>query len=303
MENISFRKKNYLKTEEKNNDLKLKKLFNSDIPKLKTHLKISKEPLSQDKKKINDLKSKFFHLNEKNRRTFSKNIDKSIDDDLASSLLIKNYKIDKMSPTQKKFNITFTNKFINMKKNNGSYKINNHISLNQLNSQNNFEDNSQRRKSTKKTLKIILKHNTENEKNEKKNLFLLPVLKSVKRKLHFKIGETVDSFSDLFIPKKSQKKNLQNGFSLKKNLKNNIFINRYYENNTEENDMKPNIRFKNLKKELQEETSKISKMFVGFNKEVSEEDFLIRIISKKMSSKRKKESSNSNPKNNKKINS
>ena len=303
MENINLHTKVYFKTEAKNNQ-NFKNIFNKDLTKLKSHLKKVKKTLSQDKSWITDFKRKLFRFNEINRHKSAKKNRTNTDDDLVSSLVIKNYKTDKTVPAPKKYKTTLANKITFLKKNNGYNNINNYISAKQLNSQNNTEKNYSQRKKTKNNFfKIVLKDEAENEKNPKNSLFLLPILKSKKYKSYFKMGESVESFSEKLFSKKLNNKNSTKGFSFEKKPKNNISINRYYENNAEENDMKPNVRFKNLKKELHDETSKINKMFAGFNKEISKEEFLIRVIYNKMSNKRKKEKSNANSKKYKIFNS
>ena len=52
------------------------------------------------------------------------------------------------------------------------------------------------------------------------------------------------------------------------------------ESKTEENDMKPKIRFINIKKELLEKTLKINRMFIDFKKQIKDKEKTIRFIGK-----------------------
>ncbi len=99
------------------------------------------------------------------------------------------------------------------------------------------------------------------------------------------------------------KNNIDNDFLSKTNYTNNNYINNNFINNnhnyflknvkkkfhqkkkkndhdSEENDMKPKIRFINLKKDLMEENLKINKMFSDFIREIAEKEKSLKFIGK-----------------------
>ena len=90
-------------------------------------------------------------------------------------------------------------------------------------------------------------------------IFLINKDKLKKNRINFKnINRNFSS------AKSSQRKNqnkMLNAFLEKKNRR---------RNETEENDMKPKIRFINLKKDLIDETQKINKMFGNYQKQIIE---------------------------------
>ena len=102
--------------------------------------------------------------------------------------------------------------------------------------------------------------------NETNNLILAPVFFLHKNKLKKNKNNFVDIRKTLFSTKSLQNKKqneILNEFLKKKNKR---------RSETEENDMKPKIRFINFKKELLDETLKINKMFGTYRKQIIQKE-------------------------------
>ena len=206
------------------------------------------------KKHITRFNYRLFKINEENRKI---NINKLNHDskELELNMLISNNKnkimiIDK----RKKYNDIFKAK--NTFSNNAMNKTNNKINNNYIGTMSN------RKFSLTKTNQFIYKKSFKLNNNQKLCLapiFLINKDKLKKNRINF---ENINrNFSSA---KSSQRKNqnkMLNIFLEKKNRR---------RNETEENDMKPKIRFINLKKDLIDETQKINKMFGNYQKQIIE---------------------------------
>ena len=146
---------------------------------------------------------------------------------------------------------------------------------NSKNLKNNVLRNNEYSKNNKKSSRIFLK----SENGKKKFILISPL----KKENFFLKAENIGAISEKLISKKIHSR-VPSNFLFKKN--------KCLFNYNTENDMKPKIMFKNIKKELNEETLKINKMFVELNKEISDKELSIRAIINKLSHTRKKKSDN-----------
>ena len=157
------------------------------------------------------------------------------------------------------------------KKDNNLYTLNS-FSVNKR--KNNYILTSIYTNNSKKSLSNTSKKKSNNisiskdiNQNSKYNMCLVPLFYQ-KNRLNKKKSIHPISNEKFYIKQKNHKK-IFNGFLYRKIFeKNNIENKRRDE--TEENDMKPKIRFINLKKELLDENLKINKMFWTFQKQILE---------------------------------
>ena len=198
----------------------------------------------------------FFSTHKKNTRTFS-NDNKTIKN--FNYYLFKYNEMNRKVPLRQ-YLLSNENNLI----------IKNFKKPHSLNPKNNTLHNKNSKKNIK-YIKIII-----NSKDTKKKFVLIPPLKKAKI---FSKKENICSISEKLISKKIHRK-LPSSDLYKKN-------NHFLDYDTE-NDMKPKVMFKNIKKELDEETLKINKMFTDFNREISDKELSIRAILTKLNHRRSK---------------
>ena len=278
--------------EKNNNSIKVKnsiKYFKTESnSKSKNYLTIS--PLY--KEKINKLHYKLYKFNEINRKSNKNNMNIK---DLFSNIIIKNFKKNNYIKNLYELNIDSGNintseKFINtinyFHTQNNSFKNSMKILQNDIN-KNKFyslkKDSFLPKMTVNNFHKYKNKLKTPNKvKNNQIKLCLAPLFKlykyrytySNKRSKHNSLNDKEENISD-------NNKNKIKEFLKSKNIKIKIDNNnKYLDVKTEENDMRPKIRFISLKKELLEQTLKINKMFIAFNKQIKDKEKTIRFIGK-----------------------
>ena len=207
--------------------------------------------------KINQFSYSLFKINDENRKKFLNNKEILLD------AVITNYTNSN--------NIRFSNRF------NDDNKKNNYNLKNMNNFFNNFLKDS-KNKSTKNSsmgFNIFSKNNKElfpelnnkdNKETNNQQLILVPVFFHNKNKLKKNENNFLDSRKVLSSANSLQKKKrntILNEFLKKKNKR---------RSETEENDMKPKIRFINIKKDLLDETLKINKMFGTYRKQIIQKE-------------------------------
>ena len=306
------------KNSKNNSKTKIQYLKTETIPKPKNLLSISPKYVDN----LHRLSYKLYKLNEKCRKTTKNNTNYCNIKDLFSNILVKNYKRKHYIKTLNELNmntesINSTNNYTNT--------INNFYTQTTSSGRSSikrFHKNIPRSncKSFKRyyflpkmKLNSFKKMNNffspENQKKEKINLCLVPLFKTIrnsrgKSKRREKIEknkssngkEVHNTNDDIFFrknnssfPKKERKKELKKA---KKFLT--IKINKFIESKIEENDMKPKIRFINLKKNLLEETLKINKMFAFFNKQINEQKKTMKFLGKQRNSNKEIKEINKN---------
>ena len=211
--------------------------------------------------KINQFSYSLFKINDENRKKFLNNKEILLD------AIITNYTNSN--------NIKFPKRF------NDDNKKNNYNLKSMNNSFNNFLKDS-KNKSTKNSsigFNIFSKNNKElfpelnnkdNKETNNQQLILVPVFFHNKNKLKKNENNFLDSRKVLSSANSLQKKKrntILNEFLKKKNKR---------RSETEENDMKPKIRFINLKKELIDENLKINKMHRIFQKQILEAEKILK---------------------------
>ncbi len=285
----------------KNDNIPKIKYFNTEsIPKAKTLLSISPKYIDN----FNKLSYKLFKLNEKNRRTTKYNSNLCNIKELFSNILVKNYKKKHYIKSLNELNL-YTES--NTSNNNYTYTINNfqtptysgrttmkkfHKSI-KNNNTNSFKRCYLLPKMTLINFKLmnnLIRPN--NNKKEKINFCLAPLLKTIRsRSLKSKRreenekknpshGKDTQNNKEKIFRKINSSSTPKTGLQKKKNF---LTINTnkgYVESITEENDMKPKIRFINLKKHLMEETLKINKMFTHFHRQINEQKKIISFVRK-----------------------
>ena len=219
---------------------------------------------------------RLFKLNETNKNNKQLNINQqSTNKELSSNILVKNYNKNNRITTNY-FNRNKTSlKLIPKNLNNIKYyspeidntKINNYVKnkrfKNNINNRMKFglfplyylknKDN----KINKLIKQKIITKNLNNDKGE-----------------YYKNNIDNDNFS---------KTNYTNNNNYLMKVKKSFNLNKKKNNSnyeTDENDMKPKIRFINLKKDLLEENLKINKMFADFNREIAEKEKSLKFIGK-----------------------
>ena len=187
---------------------------------------------------------RLFKLNEENKKI---KIDKLFlgENELALNLRIKSSKkVNDIRTFKRKNNYILTTMYTNNSNISLSNKINNNISINKNKNQ-------------------INNH----------NMCLVPLFYH-KHKLYEKEISLKSSNEKFFINHKNYK-NHYNGFLERKKFGKNIIENKK-RNEAEENDMKPKIRFINLKKDLIDENLKIYKMYGTFQKQILEAEKILK---------------------------
>lgn len=212
--------------------------------------------------KINQFSYSLFKINDENRKKFLNNKEILLD------AVITNYTNSN--------NIRFSNIV------NDDNKKNNYNLKSMNNSFNNFLKDS-KNKSTKNSsmgFNIFSKNNKElfpelnnkdNKETNNQQLILVPVFFHNKNKLKKNENNFLDSIKVLSSANSLQKKKrntILNEFLKKKNKR---------RSETEENDMKPKIRFTSFKKDLLEENQKINKMFITFQRQLIKKKRLLNL--------------------------
>ena len=290
-----------------NNDNKMSKKYykTESIPKAKDLLSITSQCIDN----LHLLSYKLYKLYEKSRKDGKNNSHFCNKKDLFSNILVKNYNKEQYVKNLNELNINIESTSSNTVNTN---TINNFYSRtvsgtsstkifrnNQRNNSNSFKRIYFLPKMTlnnfKKMNNFLIPDDTKKEK-EKINLCLVPLFKTIwnsrgqskKREKNKPLNiKTLYNNNDnnIIINKikaSFSKKNFRKKLEKKKKFLT-IRINKTnIDSNNEENDMKPKIRFINLKKDLKEETFKINKMFDFFNKQINEQQKKIQYIGKHM---------------------
>ena len=284
---------NLKKSNQKSNNIKKIKHFKTESI-LKTQDFSKALPL--DKKIIKKFNYRLFKLNESNKNNNLNNIQHFTCKDLFSDILVKN----------------FTNNSIKSIHILNSNSKNNFINKNYSGTTNNFKIH---KIFSKKSTKLIPRHIIKNKpkynsqesndiiinkninyknNNENKIKYGLFPLYYLNKKKVTKLSKKKTLNNNLFYDRQDYYKN--NGdndvlsktnytnikFSIKNNTRNKF--NRKIKENSislpEENDMRPKIRFINLRKDLLEENLKINRMFADFNREIAEKEKILKFIGK-----------------------
>ena len=205
------------------------------------------------KDEINQFNYRLFKINEENKKI---KLDKLYLDEkeLGLSLRIKSSKKDNNLHTLNSFNV-------NKRKNN--YIL---TSICTNNSKKSLSNTSKKKANNISINKDIIQ-------NSKYNMCLVPLFYQ-KNRLNKQNSIHKESDEKLYIKQKNHK-NIFNGFLYRKIFEKNNSENKRG-NETEENDMKPKIRFINLKKELLDENLKINKMFGTFQKQILETEKILK---------------------------
>ena len=270
----------------KNNNRKIKHFKTESNLKTKGYTMVS--PLY---KKFN---YKLFNLNEKFKLLNNNNIKHYNIRDLLTNIKVKNYNNNSI----KNINITSSNSKHNYLNNKFAKTVNNlnsQFNRNKINLKINHKYISKNKNNYSKIVDLFSKKKFTNKIDNKLKLRLIPLyylnnnnkknkLKNRKKNLSNNLykykGELYKTNNDNEILSKTYYTN--NKELLKKS--NNLFEIRMkantIESKTEENDMKPKIRFINLKKDLLEENLKINKMFADFNREIIEKEKSLKFIGK-----------------------
>lgn len=226
------------------------------IKYLKTESNIKRNKFYKDE--MNQFNYRLFNINEENKKI---KLYKSILDDkeIGKNIRIKS--------SRKNNNIRIFN-FLNI--NNKNRKNTDNFILTTM-----YTNNSNVLLSNKKNnnKRIIINSFSNNEikdmnQNTKYNMCLVPLFYH-KNKSNKKYIPKLSN--DNFFMKQKNRKNIYNEFLDRKIVEKNIIENKRRVE-TEENDMKPKMRFINLKKELLDENLKINKMFGTFQKQILEEE-------------------------------
>ena len=226
------------------------------IKYLKTESNIKRNKFYKDK--MNQYNYRLFKINEENKKI---KLYKSILDDkeIGKNIRIKS--------SRKNNNIRIFN-FLNI--NNKNRKNTDNFILTTM-----YTNNSNVLLSNKKNnnKRIIINSFSNNEskdmnQNNKYNMCLVPLFYNKNKSSKKYIPELSN---DKFFMKQKNRKNIYNETPEKKIIEKNIIENKRRVE-TEENDMKPKMRFINLKKELLDENLKINKMFGTFQKQILEEE-------------------------------
>ena len=225
-----------------------------EIKYFKTESNLKKNNLYLDK--INQFSYRLFKINAENRKKYLNN--KEI---LFNAIITNNTYVN---------DIKNNNGLNNNKKNNYNLKT-------MSNSFNNFLKNSINKTTTNSSMRFnnfskndkklfYEKINKNNNEINIRNLILAPVFFLHKNKLKknennfVAIRKTLSSTKSLQNKKQNE---ILNEFLKKKNKR---------RSETEENDMKPKIRFINFKKDLLDETLKINKMFGTYRKQIIQKE-------------------------------
>ena len=166
-------------------------------------------------------------------------------------MIIKSQKNENFNNTKNYFLKTLKT-FSNIALRNSINKTNNYLPNRNI-------GNISKRKNNRIFYEKSIKNNTNNQK-----LCLVPVFLFHKNKIKKNEIDLINVRKNIYSAKSSKRKNtnrILNDFLNKKNKR---------RNETEENDMKPKIRFINFKKDLLDENLKINKMFGNYQRQIIE---------------------------------
>ena len=275
----------------------LKIINNNKIKHFKTESNLKSKNNSNYPSSKNTIIHKFnyklFLFNEKNRKSSKNNIQHVNAKDLFKNIIVKNFK-------KKLYN---NNIFLNTNSKISNFSKKDIRTTNCLNSQYN---------SSKSSMKIIPKHinrikyhspdatiiltknnNIRNKTDNNVKLGFIPLYYLYNNKENKINRKKFIENNEWFGKEKLYKYNKDNDRLSKTNYCNNKMLlkktknffhiknkREHSDSKNEENDMKPKIRFLNMKKDLREENLKINRMFVEFNKEILEKEKLLKFIGK-----------------------
>ena len=271
----------------KNNKQNIKQFKTESVLKSKDYSMVS----SLKQKIINQFNYRLFKLNEKNRELFINKNNHCNSRELYSHIKVKNYNNNSI----KNININNSNSktfYFNNKFAKSSKYLDSFYSTNTSNLKIIPKHIQNKKYYSVKTNDLVSEIKLNNRIENKLNLGLVPLnykkknYKLAKRKkllgnnLYNDQGELYKNNNDIDILSRTNYTN--NKGLIKKS--NNFWNIRIKTNNidlkTEENDMKPKIRFINLKKDLLEENLKINRMFADFYREIAEKEKSLKFIGK-----------------------
>ena len=261
-------------------------------PNIKAKNKLYFSPII--KEKLHKLNFKLYKYNELNRITNKRKLLKVNEKDLFSNIIIKNYNKNKTIKNLYQlntdsesidYNINYIKTLNNFHTPYNSCKNTRKILPKNIN-RNKFYSLKKNNYLPKMTFSNYIKNNNETknsnnkDNNEKINLCLVPIFQIYKNKFkNMKKNNYRNDLNNRFISENNSYYNktiyTKLKIKCKKRMKKDLF-----ESKTDENDMKPKNRFINLKKDLLEQTLKINRMFVVFNKQIKEKEKMIKFIGK-----------------------
>ena len=225
-----------------------------EIKYFKTESNLKKNNLYLDK--INQFSYRLFKINAENRKKYLNNKEILFNAIITNNTYVNDIKNNNGLNNNKKNNYnlkTMSNSFNNFLE----------ISINKTTKNFSMRFNNFSKNDKKLFYEKINKNNNETNNN---NLILAPVFFLHKNKLKKNENNFIDIRKTLSSTKSLQNKKqneILNEFLKKKNKR---------RSETEENDMKPKIRFINFKKELLDETLKINKMFGTYRKQIIQKE-------------------------------
>ena len=286
---------NLKKSIQKSNNIKKIKHFKTESI-LKTQDFSKALPL--DKKIIKKFNYRLFKLNESNKNNNLNNIQHYTCKDLFSDILVKNFTNNSIKSIHI-LNSNSKNYFINKNYSGTTNNFKIHKIFSKKSTKliprhiikNKPKYNSQESNDIINNKNINYKNNNENKIKyglfplyylNKKKVIKLNKKKTLNNNLYFDKGGDyyrVSGENDIL-----SKTNYTNIKAPIKNKTRNKFNKRKIKENSislpEENDMKPKIRFINLRKDLLEENLKINRMFADFNREIAEKEKILKFIGK-----------------------
>ena len=203
-----------------------------------------------NKEIIKQFNYRLFIINEENRKIHLNNLDYN-KKEMKVNMIIKSQKNENFNNTNNYFLKTLKT-FSNIALRNSINKTNNYLPNRNI-------GNISKRKNNRIFYEKSIKNNTNNQK-----LCLVPVFLFHKNKIKKNEIDLINIRKNIYSAKSSKRKNtnrILNDFLNKKNKR---------RNETEENDMKPKIRFINFKKDLLDENLKINKMFGNYQRQIIE---------------------------------
>lgn len=261
--------------------------------KTETNFKQSNFPKfhSMNKNIMKIFNYRLFKINESNKFLNRNKLCKHNSKDLFSNILVKNFNNNSI----KKIHFLNENSMNNNSKNED--KITNYFNSQQNSIKNSMrtipKHNNRIKYHSPKLNDIITKKKFNNKIDDKIKFGLFPLYYLNKNRGKFLYKKKFLN-NNLYIEKIDynnknidfdflSKTNYTNNKGFLKKTKNKLNILKKKDNSdtkTEENDMKPKIRFINLKKDLLEENLKINRMFADFHKEIAEKEKSLKFIGK-----------------------
>ena len=244
------------------------------------------------KEKLHKLNYKLYKYNELNRKTNKRNLSKVNEKDLFSNILIKNKKYYIKNLYQLNTDSESIDNNNNYIKTLNNFHTHDNIFKHTMKvfpksiHRNKFYSLKKTNYLPKMTCSNYIKNHNENissinnHNKEKINLCLVPLLQLYKKKFKEQKNKCKINLNKRAISENNNSYYNKNIYTKLKNKWKNRMKKDLLESKTDENDMKPKIRFMNLKKELLEQTLKINRMFVVFNKQIKEKEKTIQFIGK-----------------------